>query len=365
MRRAAPAPTRVCSASVSTRSGSTPPPLHPAANARLWRFQNAPSKLAFVRRASTSSGTRPPNTARRPCRPVEESPVAAECGERREEPAVGERVNEPRVGVRREELEALHADLEVPKPCEPAHAGSPAQRLVGGLVGERPQHGLARGGTQPGEPVRPPAAEDGAAQRHRREGKADAEGIARLRAGRSRGERGRALPLRGGEGLVPADPRQERAALGRIQKGRVEVDVRRPEDAVAAQDGRRDRADHVQLVVARDPNPVVETQPADDALLPLGLVALGRARHDVRGRHGRRQSLAPRECGREDQHRRGVPPAREAHQARRALERRQERPLEGRDRVEPLGIGERDTPVAAEHEPAGELERRERGRRHG
>jgi hypothetical protein len=143
------------------------------------------------------------------------------------------------------------------------------------------------------------------------------------------------------------------------------MDVRRPEEPVAAQDGARHRADDVELVVARDSHPVVQAQPADDPLLPAGLVALGRARHDVRRRHGRGQALAARERGGEGQHGGRVPPAREAHEARRATERGQERALEGRDRIALLRSGERHLAVAAEHEPGSELERRERRRRHG
>ena len=134
------------------------------------------------------------------------------------------------------------------------------------------------------------------------------------------------------EDLVSADAGQQRATARRFQQRLVYVGVERPEEAEAAKHLRRNRSDRVQLRARLDPDPVVESERRDDTFLPRRLVRLLELREPERGWYRCRKPFAAGDCGGKRENARGVPPAREADEARRPPKRRKDDRLESRER---------------------------------
>jgi hypothetical protein len=115
--------------------------------------------------------------------------------------------------------------------------------------------------------------------------------------------------------------------------------------------------DHVEPLGQFEPDPVGHAEMPDDALLPLGLLAVRRAREPQRDGDRWRKSLTARGRGRGGEHERGVTAARERDSAWRSLQRRHERVRQpdGRRRR----AGDRlPRSIASEHQPARGFERR-------
>ena len=102
---------------------------------------------------------------------------------------------------------------------------------------------------------------------------------------------------------------------GKPDQGSVEVRVERPEQAVTREHVVRDLADDVELVVVLETNPLVEPEVLHDTLLPFRLVRGARPPERRSSQGSAAVALAPRDVGREREHRRRVAAAGEAHEA--------------------------------------------------
>lgn len=104
--------------------------------------------------------------------------------------------------------------------------------------------------------------------------------------------------------------------------------MRRIQDAVAEQDPLRGRTDRIEVVLDLDDLPVGNAEVLDQQLLPVRLVRPGRVGEPNGERYRLGQPFAPGEAACHGEHGRGVPSARERHDAGRSLEGGQDRGLE-------------------------------------
>ena len=197
--------------------------------------------------------------------------------ERGDEAGVEEGMAERDVLGRGQDREAPRADVQVAVARAVADPAAPAERLRGLVVGELPLQVLDDAVVKPREGrVHPPASRE-PAQTRRSQGERDRQRVARPRPDPSGQHASRVEPAGRSEQLVAADPGQERAVARVREERRVKVGVRGPEQPVARQAGGGDRADAVELVGRLEPDPVLQPEVGDDALLPLALRGVLRA----------------------------------------------------------------------------------------
>jgi hypothetical protein len=243
-----------------------------------------------------------PEEPAHPIRPVAKAVRARCAAEGVPDAVVAQRMQKPDIGVPSEQLEARGPNAKRAKAAPEAHARLHALRLPRLRRGQRPRYRALSRCPKPWEGHGVPPRQHSFAQDGGREdpGRPERIGAPRARAAGQHG--GQAAALGGAEQLVATDPRQQRAAAGKVEQGQMEVHVEGPEQAMAAEHALGVGPDGVEVVGVLAALPRSEPKVAHERLLPARLVGEGSAADPVRDGNRICQPVAPREVRGRGQH---------------------------------------------------------------